>query len=92
MPASALNAVTERMDDRALTFGDFLAAVSEVAQEDAAEVLESLFACGRVRFVDAAAFDRLASLSRPLPSAQRAARASRARVRNLPSRRATRAN
>ncbi len=92
MIAGAVNAGIERAEIAGMTFGDLVAAVSEVAEKGAPELLTALFASGRARFVDAAALDRLARLSPPLPPGRRAARARQARARCVPSRRASRVN
>jgi hypothetical protein len=90
MNASAVNTVIERSSPT-LTLGDLVAAVSEVAQDDSAQLLGALFASGRVHFVEPDAINRVARLLRPLPSGG-SSRAPHAWTRSASRRRASRAS
>jgi hypothetical protein len=85
MKTRARSAVFER-EVPDLTFGDLVAAMSEVAEKDAPALLTELFVSGRARFVDPSALDRLETFSRPPHSARRAARASRGQLYSMTAR------
>jgi hypothetical protein len=83
------SAVIERAGAPSMRFGDFVAAVSLVAEEDAAELVGALLASGRAQFIRPGALDELASLSR---SPRRAPRSSHSRTRSAASVGASRAS